>query len=155
MNSWDENEICCFLCTLMDRNHDSKKQYNPAVSYYVSCESHRCLVHSKMQRWDNKSMKHNSLHCDPMDYRVHGILQARILQWVAILFSRGYSQPRDWTQVSIWVLEPRKRECLPIPIFWPYQRKERQKYLGQKWGHDFKSLCDITSDQEHHLKPLS
>ena len=38
--------------------------------------------------------------CDPMDYRVHGILQARILQWVAFPFSRGSSQPRDWTQVS-------------------------------------------------------
>ena len=30
----------------------------------------------------------------------HGILQARILEWVAVLFSRGSSQPRDWTQVS-------------------------------------------------------
>ena len=29
--------------------------------------------------------------CDPMDYRVHGILQARILKWVAIPFSRGSS----------------------------------------------------------------
>ena len=33
--------------------------------------------------------------CDPMDYIVHGILQARILEWVAIPFSRGSSQPRD------------------------------------------------------------
>ena len=38
--------------------------------------------------------------CDPMDYRVHGILQVRILKWVAFLFSRGSSQPRDQTQVS-------------------------------------------------------
>ena len=38
--------------------------------------------------------------CDPMDYTVHGILQARILEWVAIPFSRGPSQPRDRTQVS-------------------------------------------------------
>ena len=38
--------------------------------------------------------------CDPMNYTVHGILQARILQWVAIHFSRGPSQPRDRTQVS-------------------------------------------------------
>ena len=38
--------------------------------------------------------------CDPMDYEVHGILQARILEWVAIPFSRGSSQPRDQTQVS-------------------------------------------------------
>ena len=35
-----------------------------------------------------------------MDYTVHGILQARILEWVAIPFSRGSSQPKDRTQVS-------------------------------------------------------
>ena len=43
--------------------------------------------------------------CDPMDCSppgssVHGILQAGILEWVAIAFSRGSSRPRDWTQVS-------------------------------------------------------
>ena len=43
--------------------------------------------------------------CDPMDCSlpgssVHGILQARILEWVAIPFFRGYSQPKDRTQVS-------------------------------------------------------
>ena len=35
-----------------------------------------------------------------MDYTVHGILQARILEWVAFPFSWGSSQPRDQTQVS-------------------------------------------------------
>ena len=38
--------------------------------------------------------------CDPKVYTVHGILQARILEWVAFPFSRGSSQPRDRTQVS-------------------------------------------------------
>ena len=38
--------------------------------------------------------------CDPMDYTVHGILQARMLEWVAFPFSRGSSQPRDRTQIS-------------------------------------------------------
>ena len=43
--------------------------------------------------------------CDPMDYSpqgssVHGILQARILEWVAFPFSRGSSPPRDRTWVS-------------------------------------------------------
>ena len=40
------------------------------------------------------------LFVDPMDYTVHGILQARKLEWVAFPFSRGSSQPRDQTQVS-------------------------------------------------------
>ena len=38
--------------------------------------------------------------CDPMDDTVHGILQARILEWVAFAFSRASSQPRDGTHVS-------------------------------------------------------
>ena len=33
--------------------------------------------------------------CDPLDYTVHGIPQARIQEWVAIPFTRGSSQPRD------------------------------------------------------------
>ena len=37
--------------------------------------------------------------CDPMDCIIHGILQARILEWVAFPFSRGSAQPRDRTQV--------------------------------------------------------
>ena len=46
--------------------------------------------------------------CDPMDHSlpgssVHGIFQARVLEWGAISFSRGSSQPRDWTQVS-WIV---------------------------------------------------
>ena len=35
-----------------------------------------------------------------MDYTLHGILQAKILECIAISFSRDASQPRDWTQVS-------------------------------------------------------
>ena len=38
--------------------------------------------------------------CDPMDCIVHGILQARILEWVAFPFSKESSQPRDQIQVS-------------------------------------------------------
>ena len=52
----------------------------------------------------NKKQKAGETQCptlyDPVDYTVHGILQARILEWVAFPFSRGSSQPRDQTQVS-------------------------------------------------------
>ena len=40
------------------------------------------------------------MDCCPPGSSVHGILQARILGWVAISSSRGSSWPRDWTQVS-------------------------------------------------------
>ena len=51
-----------------------------------------------------KSYQSCPILCDPMDCSsqsssVHGILQAVILEWVAISFSRGSSQPRDWTLV--------------------------------------------------------
>ena len=38
--------------------------------------------------------------CDSMDYTGHGIVQARILEWVTFPFSRESFQPRDRTQVS-------------------------------------------------------
>ena len=38
--------------------------------------------------------------CNPMDYTVNGILQVRILEWVAFPFPRGSSQSRDQSQVS-------------------------------------------------------
>ena len=57
--------------------------------------------------WSPASMssesERHSVLCNslpPMDYTVHGVLQARILEWVAIPFSRGSFQPRDQTQVS-------------------------------------------------------
>ena len=42
----------------------------------------------------------NPVDCSPPGSSVHGILQARILQWVAISFPRGSSRPRAWTRVS-------------------------------------------------------
>ena len=38
--------------------------------------------------------------CSPPGSSIYGILQVGILEWVAIPFSKGSSQPRDWTQVS-------------------------------------------------------
>ena len=54
----------------------------------------------KSERTVKMKVTHSCLTlCDAMD-RVHGILQARILDGVAIPFSKGSSQPRDQTQVS-------------------------------------------------------
>ena len=54
---------------------------------------------SYIWKWKWKSLSCCGL-CDFMDYTVHRILQARMLEWVAFPFSRGSSQPRDQTQVS-------------------------------------------------------
>ena len=58
--------------------------------------------------------------CDPMIYTVHGILQARILKWVAFPFSRGYSQPRDRTQVT----------CNAGRFFTSWATREAQEYCS-------------------------
>ena len=42
----------------------------------------------------------NPMGWSPPGSLVHGILQTRILEWVSVSFSRGSSQPRNWTQVS-------------------------------------------------------
>ena len=60
------------------------------------------LFVSAKWKW-SRSVVSNSLRpmdCSPPSSSVHRILQARILEWVSISFSRGSSQPRDRTQVS-------------------------------------------------------
>ena len=77
--------------------------------YLVRCFLDSSFTFVYMQGFILKRKKVKSLSrvrlCDPIDYSlpgssVHGIFQARILEWVAISFSRGSSRPRDWTQVS-------------------------------------------------------
>ena len=65
---------------------------------------HNCtyLTHSE---WVSEIAQSCPTPCDPMDYSlsgssIHGIFQARVLEWIAISFSRGSSWPRNWTQVS-------------------------------------------------------
>ena len=62
------------------------------ISWGLSCCC--CLVTQLyLTLWD-------PMDCNPPGSSVHGISQARILEWVAISLSRGSSQPRDQTQVS-------------------------------------------------------
>ena len=60
--------------------------------------------------------------CTRMDYTVHGIIQARVLEWVAYPFSSGSSQPRNWTGISwiaggfftSWATRKAPRKCWPL-----------------------------------------
>ena len=78
----------------------------------------------------------------PMGYNppgsfVHGISQTRILEWVAISFFRGSSQPKDWTQVSctagIFFTNWATREAPKIP-----QRQRNGKMKEKLWVIDDK-----------------
>ena len=86
---------------------------------------------------------HGTLHltfCDPMDYSllgfsVHGILQARILEWVAMPFSRGSSQPRDRTHVSF----------LPVLASWSFTTSapwEAPIKTSQSCSYEASTLCE-------------
>ena len=63
-------------------------------------EKYICILFSFVINIEVKVYQSRPTLCDPMDYIVHGILHARILEWVAFPFYRGSSQPRDRTQVS-------------------------------------------------------
>ena len=55
-----------------------------------------CLVLSRLDYQSEVKVAQSRLTlCDPVDYTVHGILQARMLEWVAFPFSMGSSQPRS------------------------------------------------------------
>ena len=65
------------------------------------CQSAAAAAISHVQLfWDPKD-------CSPLGTSAHGISQARMLEWVAISFSRGSSQPRDRTHIS----------CLAVGFF--------------------------------------
>ena len=69
----------------------------------------------------------NPMDCSPSGSSFHGILQVRILQWVAFPFSRGSSQPREWTWVSgvtrnlfiIWATRKALSSASDLQPLWP------------------------------------
>ena len=62
-------------------------------SYFEKVKSESKVTQSCPTLWD-------PMDCSLQGFSVHGILQARVLEWVVISFSRGSSQPRDRAQVS-------------------------------------------------------
>ena len=105
-------------CPLLTRGFKRKQKEKPRVIHVLlDCA---CM--------NAKSLQSCLTLCDPMDCSpsgssVHGILQARILEWVAISYSRGSSWPRDWTQVScgsctaggFFTTEPLGSMCMSPP----------------------------------------
>ena len=78
----------------------SRRQAYPAVTHKTSTgrdEAENELHHLRVKV---KGAQSCPTLCDPVEYTVHGIVQARILEWVAFPFSSRSSQPRDRNQVS-------------------------------------------------------
>ena len=116
--------------------------------------------------------------CHPMDYSllcssVHGIFQARVLDWDAIFFSRGSSQPRGWTWVShtvgrcftIWAtreVQYREMECKSRKSrntwsnrqIWPWStersRAKANRVLPRERTGNSKHLLPTTQEKTLH-----
>ena len=67
---------------------------NPHLLRFLHCG---WILYHRATTQSAKSKSLSRTLCGPMDCTIHGILQARILEWVAFPFSRGSSQPRDRT----------------------------------------------------------
>ena len=86
------------------RKQKKKTKQKPCTCYTDNCQTSGIWVITNLRVKILVTLSCPTL-CDPMDCSppgsfVHGILQARILEWIAISFSRGSSWPKDWTQVS-------------------------------------------------------
>ena len=89
------------------------------------------ISHHLVRKKESEGTQSCPTICDPMDcslpcFSEHGIFPARVLEWVAISFSRVSSQPRNWTQVSHIV-----GRC-----FTHWVKK-------QKHGSNIRSVCNI------------
>ena len=101
------------------------------------------------------------MDCSPPGSSVHGILQGRTLEWIAIPFSRGSSQLRDQTRVSyiagrfftIWAT--REAHLLPYigtfgfpyPYSWPIGKDSD---AGRDWGQEEKGTTEDEMAGWHH-----
>ena len=70
----------------------------PMTEKEVKILSYKCGCESEVTR--SRPTLCDPIDCSPPGSSIHGILQARILEWLASPFSRGSSQPRDRTWVS-------------------------------------------------------
>ena len=81
----------------LEKTGDHQHQNQKLVECVILKYNRRAVLRLN---WFVKVIQSCPTLCDPVNCADHGILQARILEWVAFPFSRGSSQPRDQTQVS-------------------------------------------------------
>ena len=81
----------------------------------------------------SRSVVSNSLQpmgCSPPGSAVHGILQARILEWVAMPFSRGSSQPKDHT--AFFASPAQAGGLFTTSTTWKAKKKKKKKAFQAK-----------------------
>ena len=131
---------------------DSHLLFSPSLrpASYEGVESGRGLQFGQLgSKWSESDVAQSCpTLCNPMDCSIagssfHGILQARVLEWVAISFSRGSSWPRDLTHIS----------CISRQILYHWATMEAPIVCIKKWKImrtiltilTYNSLCIIFS----------
>ena len=101
------NDQICIIFSSHTMKYSYLKGSDECISSHriaPSCQKIPCAPSQsilKSQKWSEVKVTQSCLTlCNHMDYTVHGIQLARILEQVAFPFSRESSKPRDWTQVS-------------------------------------------------------
>ena len=94
VDRWTDKENGVHLDSGIPLSH-TKEQNNASCSNFDGSRDY----HTKWSK-SVKVAQSCLILCDPIDYTVHGVLQATILEWVAFPFCRGSFQLRDLTQVS-------------------------------------------------------
>ena len=115
---------------------------------------HLSIFEAKLEWFFHEVAQSCETLCDLMDYSlpgssIHDIFQARILGWVAISFSRGSSQPRDWTWVfgitgrlfTFWAIGYKVISKLIFFPFWLWFILEGRDPWPWYPGHPILSLC--------------
>ena len=92
---WLEPRYSWFKVGLASETHSILSAWLPQCSR--SCSP---LVHMRAKSLQLQPTLCNPTDCSPLDYSVHGVLQARMLEWVPMPSSRGASPPRDGTHLS-------------------------------------------------------
>ena len=124
-NGRSEEKLKSRLMRVKEQSEKGGLKLNIQKTKIVKKKKTQRSWHTVPLRW---SESHSILSlCDPIGYTVHGILQAKILEWVAFPFSRGSSQPKDRTQVF----------RIAGRFFTSWATREAQQYhyfMANRWG---------------------
>ena len=132
---------------------DGDKNYFNYVVFLVTLATRKLRTHFMALSHKVKVIQSCPTLCDPMDHTVHGILQARILEWAAFPFSSGSFQPRNRTGVSCiaggfftevsgkpWAIKERHKKtkidplCNYVPAFPQYSGSLPRIHVVIIWG---------------------
>ena len=116
----------------------------------VQGSSYAVVVVVVVKPLSNVELLCDTMYCSPLGSSVQGIPQARIMQWVAISFSRGSSWPRDWICISYIVgrFYTSEQPGKPTPVIW--ETLNRQIHRDKMYS----SVCMDAEFQSGMVKNL-